>query len=92
MQVWSNNEAIEQYRNLLNGKEEVREPDRWPRRRALCQAVCVRASWMRQHACCPIKTCGRPGNELTNRRAHLRSALFSLSGLGFRPKTLNPEA
>ena len=31
MQVWSNNEAIEQYRNLLNGKEEVREPDRWAR-------------------------------------------------------------
>ena len=28
MQVWSNNEAIEQYRNLLSGKEEVREPDR----------------------------------------------------------------
>jgi hypothetical protein len=28
MQVWSNNEAIEQYRNLLNGKEEIREPDR----------------------------------------------------------------
>jgi hypothetical protein len=41
MQVWSNNEAIEQYRNLLNGKEEVREPDRWPRRRALCEAACV---------------------------------------------------
>ena len=33
MQVWSNNEAIEQYRNLLNGKEEVREPDRWARAR-----------------------------------------------------------
>ncbi len=31
MQVWSNNEAIEQYRNLLNGKEEVREPDRCAR-------------------------------------------------------------
>jgi len=29
MQVWSNNEAIEQYRNLLNGKKEVRESDRW---------------------------------------------------------------
>jgi len=29
MQVWSNNEAIEQYRNLLNGKQEVRESDRW---------------------------------------------------------------
>jgi len=28
MQVWSNNEAIEQYRNLLDGKEEVRETDR----------------------------------------------------------------
>ena len=28
MQVWSNNEAIEQYRNLLSGKEEIREPDR----------------------------------------------------------------
>jgi hypothetical protein len=28
MQVWSNNEAIEQYRNLLSGKKEIREPDR----------------------------------------------------------------
>ena len=32
MQVWSNNEAVEQYRTLLNGKEEVREPDRWAAR------------------------------------------------------------
>jgi len=28
MQVWSNNEAVEQYRGLLSGKTEVREPDR----------------------------------------------------------------